>query len=258
MPKTLDQTELPTEVVPIPSASRLPATLSPDSGDVIALLRLAVERGVAVEALEKLVALQERYQDRQAQREFAAALADFQSQCPPIPKNSTATIVSEQKGTKFSYSYAELDTIAETVRPFLHALGLSYSWDSTVDSATINCTCTLRHRNGHSITARFAAPVDSAGRMSVTQRHASALSYARRQSLVQVLGLTTTEPDEDGAEDVGTITDEQQATLAALMEEVGADRGKFLNWLRVDSLASVRVAQYPAAIKALQQKRKQP
>lgn len=250
--KVLEQAELPTEVVPIKTASMVAA---PVDESVMGLLRMAVERGVPVEALEKLVALQERYQDRQAQREFAAALADFQAKCPPIPKNSTATIVSEQKGTKFSYSYAELDTIAETVRPFLHALGLSYSWDSTVTDQVVTCTCTLRHRNGHQITASFAAPVDSAGRMSVTQRHASALSYARRQSLVQVLGLTTTEPDDDAGESE-VITAEQVATLEAFIEEVGADRGKFLVWLKVGSLAEVRTSQYGAAITALQQKRK--
>lgn len=254
MAKTLDQTELPTEVVPIKPVSAI--GMPSDSGEVIQLLRLAVERGVPVEALEKLVALQERYQDRAAKMEFAGALADFQAKCPPIPKESTAKIVSKSSGTSFSYTYAELDTIAETVRPFLHRLGLSYSWDSDVTETSVLAVCTLRHRNGHSITAKFSAPVDAGGRMSGAQSHAAALSYARRQSLVQVLGLTTTEPDPDGAGDSETISEEQQASLQALMEEVGADRGKFLVWLKVASLAEVRAIQFPAALKALQEKRK--
>lgn len=233
------------------------AMLPSESGEVIALLRLAVERGVPVEALEKLVALQERYQDRQAKMEFAGALAEFQRECPPIPKESTAKIVSKKTGTTFSYTYAELDTIADAVRPYLHARGLSYSWDSEVGESLLHCTCTLRHRNGHSITAKFTAPIGATERMSAAQEHAAALSYARRQSLVQVLGLTTTEPDPDGdVEHQGTIDSGQAATLQALIDEVGADKSKFLAWLRVDSIAAIRVAQYQQAIKALEAKRR--
>lgn len=237
----------------LPAAYVTPAR--DDSSNVAAMLHLAIERGVPVEALEKLVALHERVADRAAAAEFNRAMAEFQTTCPPIPKESTATIVSETKGTKFSYSYAELDTIAETVRPHLHKLGLSYSWDSEVNEATVTCTCTLRHANGHSITAKFAAPVDSAARMNATQRHAAALSYARRQSLVQVLGLTTTEPDPDG--DSGEVVSaDQVSNLESLIQEVKADRVRFLKYLGVSSLCDVRASRYASAVVALEAKRR--
>lgn len=222
----------------------------------LALLSRAVERGTPVEAIEKLVQLVREEQDRAAAREFAEALARFQSTCPPIPKTSTASIVSEAKGTKFSYSYAELDTIARTVAPHLHPLGFSYSWDSEVGEATVTAIATLRHRNGHSISARFSAPVDSAARMNVSQRHAAALTYAKRQALVQVLGITTADPDDDTERPSERITADQAATLQALIDETGANVAKVLTYAGVTALDDVRKETYPAIIRGLEARRK--
>lgn len=233
--------------MPIPADER---------GTSLGLLAAAIERGVPVEAIERLVALHREEQDRQAAREFARCLAEFQATCPPIPKSSKADIVTKS-GSKFSYRYAELDQIAETVRPHLHRLGFSYSWDSSVESGTVTASCTLRHSNGHKEQAKFSAPMDAADRMSGPQKAAAALTYAKRQSLLQALGITTAEPDDDAMDrSEETITEEQHANLVALMEEVEADRPRFLAYLGLEDLRSLGARRYGAAVAALEQKRK--
>lgn len=219
---------------------------------VFDLLRMAIEKGVPVEALERLQALHERVSDRAAAAEFARAVAAFQSACPPVRKTSTASILTKD-GSKYSYTYAELDHIARVIGPHLQAAGLSYSWDSSMDGKLLRCTCTLRHLNGHTVTASFACPVESASAMSEQQKHAAALTYARRQSLIQVLGLTTCDPDTDAA-DPTPITDQQALDLEVLCDEAGVHKLRFLRWAGVERFEDILAVNYEAAINAVKAK----
>lgn len=217
---------------------------------IVRLLELAVERSVPVEMLERLQALHERVSDRAAATEFAQALASFQNACPAIAKTSTAEIATKS-GVKYTYSYAELDQIARTIRPHLQALGLSYTWDSEMQTTgVIVCRCTLRHINGHTITASFACPTENPSAMTSQQKHAAALTYARRQSLIQVLGLTTTDPDTDGA-NPEPITEEQAHDLDTLISELGVDKPRFLRWAKVERLEDIPARNFESAIKSV-------
>jgi hypothetical protein len=213
------------------------------------LFKLAVEKG-GVDALERLAALHERMMDRDSAREFAAAMAAFQEECPPVRKTSTAKVVTKSGGS-YSYAYAELDEIARTVRPILHRHGLSYSWDSTLSEsgAMLRCVCTVSHANGHKASATFEAPTEAVTQaMSPQQRHAAALTFARRQSLIQVLGLTTCDPDADGAsEPEAKITPEQVLVLEALIDKRPAgSRSRLLDWISAE-WNSTTLEQIPAS-----------
>lgn len=231
-----------------------PAETKP--GELTALLELAVKQNVPVETIEKLVALHERVSDRAAAQEFALAVAAFQAECPPIAKRSTAEIVTKSGG-KYRYAYAELDEIARTVNPILSKHGLAYSWNSAVteDSRRMKVLCRLRHVGGHSETATFELPIDNPSAMSDQQKNGAALTFGRRQSLIAILGLTTADPDTDGAAareaDPTPISDDQALHLEELLGESGADAGQFLKYMGVQGIAQIRAADYPRAEKAL-------
>lgn len=217
---------------------REPAT--PDR--VFDLMETALASG-KVEDLERLVALHERMTALQAARDFASALAEFQAACPPVPKSSHAKIVTKG-GTSYGYDYAELDAIARHVGPELHRHGFSYAWDSELRDGYLRCVCTLRHANGHAATATFTAPVASPSAMSDQQKHAAALTYARRQSLVSVLGITTGEPDPDGAPAGPTLTDEQVVEIEEMLELGKVDAGKFRAFLGVERLHEIPASRF--------------
>jgi len=204
---------------------------APDYRD---LMRAALDKGTeGVEALERLVALQERWEERNAARAFNDALRDFQRDCPAIKKSKTAQIVSKRSGSRWSYTFAPLEEITRTIRPILERYGLSYSWDSTVTDKALACVCTVRHVDGHSITATFSCPVEMSDQRSIAQNHAATLTYARRQSLVQALGLTTADDDHDGAPDADEadcIDDKEALALEARADDVGADKPALLKW----------------------------
>lgn len=159
--------------------------------NVANMLATALDRGMSPEALEKLVMLQERVMAKQAEAEFNAALLDFQGDCPIIGKSRTVDT------GKYSYDYAELSHIVHAVRPLLKAYGLSFSFDSDMDSGKVTVRCIISHVGGHSKVTTFSAPVDTSARMNDTQKVASAITYARRYALVLALGLTIGE-DDDG------------------------------------------------------------
>jgi len=230
------------------SLQSLMATLIEKGGDAA---------GIAA-ALKDLVGLYREEQDRAAAREFAADFAEFQTECPAIPRTTSSNKSATQQGTSssFEFKYASIDEVADGVRPHLHKRGFSYTWDVVVsDKNIVTATCTLRHRNGHSISASFACPVDASAHMNPMQKVASARGYACRYALVQVLGLTTTEVDTDvRPENVEKITSNQMDNLHARLSDTKADFGKFLSYVGASSLGEITQAQYRRGLAALEQR----
>ena len=219
----------------------------------LSILQLAVERGIDPTSIEKLAELAWKQQDREAAQEFAEGLRAFQEECPPIRKSRTANIAS-RSGGGYSYSYAPLDEIDRIVKPILGRLGFSYSWSSTMDGALMRTTCTLRHANGHEQTADFACPADSPNPgISGAQKHAAAMTFARRQTLTAVLGLTTTDTDVDGA-DPTPITEEQAMEIENLLAEANADRWKFLRWVGSETVEEIPAGRYEEVVDKLKRK----
>lgn len=224
------------------------------------LVRLAIEKQVDVEVIERLVALQERVTERNARAAYFRALSDFQDRCPPIQKKREAKIQT-RKGGNYAYTYAPLEEIARVIRPLLREVGLSYSFDvAHSEAGVLDIACILRHVDGHEERSTFPVPIETTAAMSGAQKNGAALTYGRRQSLVAVLGLVTADADADAAEvDTGErITESDAADIDALIEEAGADRAKFLTWLGVESLADVPAKDAGRAVKALERKRGAP
>ena len=224
------------------------------------LLELAIQKDMGVEGLEKLMALHERYADRMAAQEFADALAQFQEECPPIKKSAKAAFATKS-GSKVSYTYAPLDQIARTVRPILHKHGLSYSWDTTVDGGNLMSVCHLRHRNGHSETSTFACPIDSNNPLlSSPQKVAVSNTFAHRQSLVAVLGLTSTDEDTDAQEPENQepVSADQLTAIEDAITGLDVDKAKFFKMLKMSAdsqLSDIPASQYARVMLALKRKR---
>jgi hypothetical protein len=213
----------------------------------VQLLTLAVKTNVSVEMMQGLQALHERVSDRNARMMFFDALARFQDLCPPIGYSRKVEYANKDgQGTK--YGYAELPHIARSIAPYLKQVGLSYGWDAEVKGDALVTTCTLRHIDGHSEKSSFTVPTGSAAGMSPAQKFGAAGTYGRRQSLIQVLGLTTCEPDTDGAVeepvDPKPITEDQVRDLEALLAEAGRKVETFVKWAKIKKLADLPAARY--------------
>lgn len=231
------------------------ALVAADPGSPTALLHEAVVRGASVEQLKELVGLHERIEERQARKAYFDAMAKFQAKCPPIKRSSVAKF-NTRGGGEMSYTFAALDEIATTVNPILTECGLSYTWDSKVEGGTITCVCTVRHVFGHHEAATIQLPTDSASAMSSQQKVGAALTFARRLSLTQALGLTTTDDDIDGRDTSGgNITEEQVHELVKLSTEVKANMPAFLKYCGVASIDQIPASKFADAVALLERKR---
>lgn len=243
-----------------PNTGRAPA-LASDFGvqGMKDLLHFAIERGTPVEQLEKLVDLADRMDRRQASRDFSAAMAAFQAECPAIKKGRTASIATKGGG-KYQYIYADLDEIVHVVRPILTKHGLSFRFNTKHDGKLLSVECIVSHVNGHSEMATFTLPIDNPSAMSDQQKVGAAAMYAKRQSLSAALGITTTDQDVDGAAIEGAdptkITEDQVTALRDLIDETGASLDRFLDYMGAEKLEDLRAGEYQRAVNTLKQTQK--
>lgn len=229
-----------TEFDPLPTVE-----VQQPQGGILGILQSAVAGRASIDTIERVAALYERMEARNAAADFNAAMAAFAGECPSIPKTSKADL-----GT-FVISFASLDQIATTIRPFMLKHGLSYTFDSSTKDGILSAVCTVRHVGGHSQTATFACPTVAASKgMNKQQEVASALTYAKRHALIQALGLTTCETD-NAAATRAPISAEDAAWLDAEITRVGADRSKFLAFMGVTDTREIPVSGLDRAKKAL-------
>lgn len=157
------------------------------------LIARAIDRNVPIETMERLLAMRTQLKEERAKEEFFKSLASFQEKCPIIPKTK------EVGGSKFNYKYAPLDVIVEVVSPILKKCGFSYNIQACFkDNPPVQIvTCIVHHRAGHSESSEFRAPVDLNGYMNDIQKHASAMTYAKRYAFCNAFGILTGDEDND-------------------------------------------------------------
>lgn len=231
------QAEQPVTVMP----AQPPAPVTP-----MEMLQRAVENGATIETLDKLMGLQERWEKGQARKAFDAAISAAKADIPVVIRNRTG---------HNNKTYADFAAIARTVDPILGQHGLAYRFRTQQDER-IKVTCILSHRDGHYEETTLASPPDTSGNKNAIQAIGSTLTYLQRYTLTQALGLAAAD-DDDGASvgNGGHITAEQAQWLDTMIEEVGADKAKFLSFLKIENLSELPASMYDAATRALEQKR---
>jgi hypothetical protein len=158
------------------------------------LLRIAVEQGADLDKLERLMALQERWEASQAKKAYDAAFAAFKAEAVVILKNRQVT-----DGPLKNKKYAELFAVVNAVTPALSLHGLSSSWKLTKDEKDwIEVTCTLKHTGGHTESVSMGGPPDAGGAKNAIQARASTVSYLERYTLKAITGLSEQDDDTDG------------------------------------------------------------
>lgn len=160
--------------------------------DAQALLSQAIEKGLDVASIERLVALGKDMLAVQAKQAYDEAMATFHRDCPTIYKTADG-----QVGTAKT-KYAPLDEIMDKVRPVLGANGLSVSWRAPRSEAgKVVRVCRVSHALGHfEESGEIVIPVGSQGAANPAQQVGLAIAYADRYAVKDILGLAP-EPGED-------------------------------------------------------------
>lgn len=162
------------------------------------LLEMAVQQNFDIDKLEKLMELQERWEAKEAKKQYLEAFTRFQQIVPVISKNKTATIDS-QTGRSYSYKYADLAHIGETIQSALKDTGLSYRFKfAQKEDGKSVVTCLVSHVGGHTEETVMESEKDTSGSKNKIQQSGSTNTFLQRYALIGALGLTTAEEDVDG------------------------------------------------------------
>lgn len=126
-------------------------------------------------------------------KEVMPALVEALGKLPAIPRDQTAKIPTKDGGS-YTYTYADLASVLTLVKPVLadHGLAVVQAVSTPNPQSIVICT-TIFHKSGEWI--KFDPLSMSAG--GTAQAIGSAITYARRYSLMACLGLAA--DDDDGA-----------------------------------------------------------
>jgi ERF superfamily len=184
-----------------PVAEQLPAVqqqqaMTIASNSPAAMMLAAMDRGATLEQVEKMMDLQERFERREAEKAFFAALSGLRSEAIQVVKRKRVHFTSA-KGTT-DYKHAELSDVIEAAQPAMAKHGLSHRWDVKQDGRSITVTCIVSHAMGHSITVSLQANPDDTGNKNAIQQVTSTITYLQRHTLKAALGLSEKGDDDDG------------------------------------------------------------
>ena len=126
---------------------------------------------------------------------LAEALAAFQATRPKLEKTNTATVTPrDNPASRYSYQYADLADVEETVLPLLGAVGLAWTCNTELAAGSFVLVCSLVHGASGEIRSSVF-PLPGAGN---PQALGSALTYFKRYALMMATGVSAAGEDDDG------------------------------------------------------------
>lgn len=216
--------------------------------DPMAMIKIAIEKGLETTHIEKLMELQERWERDCAAKGFAHAKCEFARRCQAIHKCRQTKPSANFEG----FTFASYDDIMRQAGPIMADVGLSASFDTeSLDGGIIRMTCRLRWGT-HVDETRFSAPIPGGLKVSATQQYGACLSYLKRYTLCAALNIVVT--DEDTEQIEGTISKFQEAELKALINTKQVDVVRFLKWANIDGLDQMPSSAFAKALDMLKRK----
>jgi hypothetical protein len=235
------------------AASQRAIVTTPTPAD---LLAMAMTQGANLDQLERLMAMNERWEANQAKKAFDLAMSGFKAETVEILKRKRVHFQTAKGST--SYNHAELSDVTDAAIPAMAKHGLSNSWDiDQTEGGWIAVTCVITHSQGHSKTVTLRSQKEDSGTKNPIQSVASAITYLQRYTLLSALGLATKGMDDDGcgaSKQDPVITEAQEIQLSEMLEATDSDKAKFLAFFNVNGLSELPAKQFGKALSMLKQK----
>lgn len=219
-----------TEVLAPGQAPRAVVTQAPPTPAEMVLY--VMQNGGSIDQLEKFMDLQLRWEADQARKAYVADMAEFKKNPPQIIKDKDVAY------NGVSYSHASLGNVTNAIVEGLAQYGFSHRWDVKQNGASVEVSCTITHRMGHSETVTMEAGKDDSGKKNAIQQVASAVTYLQRYTLLAATGLATHDQDDDGGS-YGINTGLADKWLDKVRE---AQTGEELQVAWQEALAEIRAA----------------
>ena len=246
-----EPTQLGLVTIPSTDASQL---------SIPGMLQQFIAQGVTTEnvaAFEKLVALYERMQDKDAEKQFAQAFTKMQSEMPVI----LALKAVPNKDGSTRYHFAPYESIMEQVKPLLEKHGFTVTFSMGFNEGRVIQTCTLQHIGGHSRSNQFMARVGNGPPgSSEAQGDGAASTYAKRFALCNALNIICEADTDAGKLDArnegAPISWDQVCFLKEQVRETGSNEAAFLKYAGVTKYEEISANRYDSLLSALETKKR--
>ena len=245
------------KVVPINTGSQI----------IDAIIKAAADPKMNIAKFERLVAMKEHMEEREAKINYDNALAEMQAELPEIDRNGRLVIRRKDPATgartgdiEQSTPYPKWEDVMYVLRPLLrkHLFSLSFRTGLSADGR-ITVTGVLA-RSGHREETTITLQHDSTGSKNPVQAVGSTNSYGKRYTAFLLLNIVSRGEDDDGAgirsRTVELISEEQLAELLKLAGEAHADLQRFCAMLKVESLSDIPALRFEEAKAQLLLKKK--
>lgn len=227
----------------------------PEPANILDIVsRAASDPSTDVSKMEKLLEMYERISARNAEVAFNQSMKAAQEEMPKILRNKE----NQQTNSR----YADLEKVNEAIVPVYtrHGFSLSFGTADCPLQGHYRVTCLVSHVAGHSRSYQADIPADMTGmkgnqNKTATHGFGSTMSYGRRYVTLLVFNITLTNEDQDGNQGGETLTDEQIANIQALLTETGSDKGKFLRFVKFESLDQIPAKKYSEIVNMIEAKR---
>lgn len=154
-----------------------------------ALLKMAINKDLDIEKLEKLIELKNRGEERACKKDFETHFSLMQADFPPVKRSKEG----------YGYNYTPLEVMQKNLNPIISKHGFSYKWSE--DSIPEGKKITLIISGwGHSESTSFDVPaLQPTKQQNAVQVLGSMSTYGKRYTFVSGFGVTIEDEDDDAA-----------------------------------------------------------
>ncbi|WP_299075607.1 ERF family protein [uncultured Paraglaciecola sp.] len=219
----------------LPAPAPVPAAMHP-------MVAMAMSSGQQIDPaqLDQLLQVQLKWEENEARKSYAAAIAHFRAIVPAIKKDQ-AVLFKNNDGSTTSYDHESLDGIMLTISAALGGCELAPTFNVVQENAMVTVTCRVTHSAGHFEETSMSSAPDSSGKKNPIQQIGSTVTYLQRYTLKALLGLSAGEDNDGIIPDVedAPISELQAEGLRGYMVKHELSQDAFLNYLKTKGIESI-------------------
>lgn len=184
-----------------------------DNSIMAVISRAATDPSCDIDKLERLMAMHERMQAKDAETAFNASMAQMQIDMPTVGEGG----MNKHTGN----AYATIDDINRAIKPVMQKHGFAVTFKVVHAKEGISVTGILVHAAGHREETTLLLPIDAGAGRNTVQAVGSSVTYGKRYVMCALLNITTGDAQDDDGQAAAdpVITGHQAKQIETLLEK---------------------------------------
>lgn len=256
----MSEAETENKLTVIDEGKSISPIADPHNDYALMISQAVTNPAVDADKLHKLLDFKERLDSTEAEKAFNRDFLAAKMEMPMITKTGSVEYpVDKNKpdgAKKEAFKFAKYEDLDKAIRPIEKKFGFSrvFTTEERAQSGGgVIVTCELLHAGGHFKKASIPVALDTSGGKNNIQAMGSSFSYGKRYTTTMLWDIVTEGEDNDG--NGAPIGPELLKIIEDMIEEIGADKRRFCEFMKVESLAHILQKDYAKALNNLNAKK---